>query len=104
MATKRTVIRYKAKVEKAPENEMAIKAVFAELAAKTPDGVRYLVLRLADNTFIHVVSVETADGSNPVTALPAFKAFQAGVRERAAVPPESSDATIVGNYRMLGEG
>lgn len=98
---KRSLIRYRTKPEKTDENERLIKGVFEELHAKSPGGVRYLVLKLADGQFLHFVSVET--DPNPIVALEAFKAFQGGVRDRAEVPPQSSEVTVVGNYRMLGE-
>ena len=98
---KQSLIRYRTKPEKTEENERLIKGVFEELHAKSPDGVRYAVLKLADGSFFHFVSVET--DANPITALAAFKAFQSGVRDRAMEPPQSSEATVVGNYRMLGE-
>ena len=98
---KQSLIRYRTKPEKTEENERLIKGVFEELHAKSPDGVRYLVLKLGDGNFVHFVSVE-AD-ANPITALAAFKTFQSGVRDRAMEPPQSSEVTIVGNYRMLGE-
>ena len=45
--------------------------------------------------------VETADdGSSPLPKLPAFAAFQDGIRERCAEPPMRKGATVVGNYRM----
>ncbi len=98
----RTVVRYRAKPEAADENERLIKGVFDDLAAQAPAGVRYLVLRLADGSFIHIVTVETDDGASPIPKLPAFQAFQTGIRDRCAEPPQSAAATIVGNYRMLG--
>ena len=83
-------------------SQILIAAVFAELKAANPDGIRYLSLRLDDNTFIHVV--ETAgDDSGDLTRLPAFQAFQSGIRERCAEPPLVRAVGIVGNYRMLGE-
>jgi hypothetical protein len=100
---KRTAVRYKTKPETAEENERQIQAVFQELRAKSPDGVRYLALRLSDGAFIHFSIVETEDKSNPIPQLEAFRSFQAGVKERCIEPPQVSDATIVGNYRMLGE-
>src|SRR5690349_24831206 len=96
---KRTVVRYKAKPEKADENQRFVEAVFRELEARKPEDVRYLVLRLADGTFLHFVE-RNADG-NPFEAIPAFRAFQQGIKERVAEPPTPSEATIVGNYRML---
>lgn len=98
---KRTLIRYKTKPESSAENERLIRGVFAELQAKSPEGVRYAVLKLADGSFFHFVAVE-AD-PNPILALEAFQAFQKGIRDRVVDPPQSGEVTIVGNYRMLGE-
>jgi hypothetical protein len=86
----------------ADRNAELVAAVFAELKAAQPQGLRYLSLRLEDDTFIHVV--ETADdGDSPLPKLPAFAAFQSGIRERCVEPPLPKGATVVGNYRMLGE-
>ena len=100
---KRTLVRYRTKPEQAQENAHLIGKVFQELQAKSPDGVRYLALQLDDGTFVHFVMTETADGSSPLLALAAFQAFLSGIKERCIEPPRSGDATIVGNYRMIGE-
>ena len=99
---KRTLIRYKTKPELADKNAELIAGVFAELKAAKPDGVRYLSLRLEDNTFVHLVEAES-ESANTLPGLPAFKAFQSGIRERCIEPPVAGGVTIVGNYRMLGE-
>lgn len=96
---KRTLVRYKAKPERAEENQRLVEAVFRELEARQQEDVRYLVLRLADGTFLHFVE-RNAD-ANPFEAMPAFRAFQQGIKERVAEPPTPSDAAIIGNYRML---
>jgi hypothetical protein len=98
---KRTLIRYKTKPDAAEQNAGLIAKVFEELKAKAPNDVRYLSLRLDDNTFVHLVEAE--EGSIPLPSLEAFKAFQSGIRERCMEPPVPSGVTIVGNYRMLSE-
>jgi hypothetical protein len=100
---KRTLIRYKTKPEMADENAELIAGVFAELKTLRPDGVRYLSLRLDDDSFIHLVETEANDGSSAIPNLAAFKAFQSGIRERCAELPQVGGVTVVGNYRMLGE-
>ncbi len=100
---KRTVIRYRTQPEMADRNAELVAAVFAELKAVQPEGLRYLSLRLEDDTFIHVVETAADDGASPLPKLPAFVAFQNGIRERCAEPPVPRRATVVGNYRMLGE-
>ena len=96
------LIRYKTKPEASDRNAELVSAVFAELKAARPADVRYLTLRLDDDSFVHFVESESDSGS----ALPtfaAFKAFQSGIRERCIEPPQPNGATIVGNYRMLAE-
>lgn len=99
---KRTLIRYRTKTEATDENQRLIENVFRALWAKSPEGIRYMVLRSADGSFLHLV--ETSDGAGPLLELDAFRAFQSGIKDRCADPPQASEATIVGNYRMLGEG
>ena len=100
---RRTLIRYKTKPETAERNAELVKAVFAELQAAKPEGVRYLTLRLEDDSFVHIVESAAEDGSSPLPKLKAFQEFQNGIRERCAEPPLPRGATVVGNYRMLNE-
>jgi hypothetical protein len=97
------LIRYKTKPDMGDKNAELVSAVFAELKAAHPEGIRYLTLRLEDDTFIHFVETATDDGASGLTKLAAFQAFQSGVRDRCAEPPLVRGATVVGNYRMLGE-
>src|SRR5665213_2095069 len=99
---KRTLIRYKTKPGMADTNAVLIAAVFAELKASKPEGVRYLSLRLDDDSFVHFVETAT-DAAATLPGLTAFKAFQAGIRERCIEPPQAGGAIIVGNYRMLDQ-
>jgi hypothetical protein len=98
---KRTLVRYKTKPETREQNRRLIENVFAELQAKSPEDVRYMVLMLEDDSFLHFVENRGAD--SPVPKLDAFKLFQDGIRDRCAEPPHASEATIIGNYRMLDE-
>ena len=100
---KRTLIRYKTKPDMADKNAELIAGVFAELKATRPDGVRYLSLRLDDDSFIHLVETEADDGASVIPGLAAFKAFQSGIRERCLEPPQLGGVRIVGNYRMLDD-
>ena len=90
---KRTLIRYKTKPDMADRNAELIAGVFAELKATRPDGVRYLSLRLDDDSFIHLVETEADDGASAIPGLAAFKAFQSGIRERCLEPPAGSAAS-----------
>jgi hypothetical protein len=94
-----TVVRYKAKPERADENQALVEAVFAELAETAPAGLTYETYRLADGvSFVHVASIDTEDGSNPLTATPAFAAFLQGIADRCSEPPVAVGANKIGAY------
>jgi len=95
-----TVVRYRAKPERADENQKLIEAVFADLEARQPDGFTYKVFRLDDGvSFLHVVIEHDVQDSDSLADVPAFQAFVAEVGDRCAVPPQPSGATLVGGYR-----
>jgi len=98
---KRVVVRYTVKPDKVEENRTLIDQVFRELQSKTPDGVRYMVLQLADDSFLHVA--ETDDEAAGLPGLAAFQAFRHGLAERWIEPPQSREAAIVGNYRLKAD-
>ena len=100
---KRIMVRYKVKSERAAENESLIVKVFEQLDREKPPGMRYASFKLNDGvSFVHIVSLEAADGSNPLGALQAFKAFTAQIRERCDEPPVPEVLTEVGSYRLFG--
>ena len=99
---KRNLIRYQTRPEAADENQRLIEQVFRELRTEAPEGLRYLALRLEDGSFVHFVSV-TEEGDGKLPGLPAFKAFQNGIRDRVVEPPKVAAATVIGDYRMLGD-
>jgi hypothetical protein len=97
---KATVVRYRAKPERADENQKLIDAVFADLEARQPKGFTYKVFRLDDGvSFVHVVTEHDVEHPDSLADVPAFQAFVAGVAERCEVPPQASGATLVGGYR-----
>jgi hypothetical protein len=95
------LITYRAKPESMLEHERLIRGVFDELEAVAPDSVRYAVLKLDDDTFVHVVATEP--GGFSVPSLATFKRFQEGIDERRSTPVESRGASVVENYRMLSD-
>jgi hypothetical protein len=93
------LVRYRVKPDAIEDNVRLIGAVFRELHAKAPPDVRYLVLRLSDGTFCHLVE----DASKTIPSLDAFAAFRHGGEERRLDEPQQLAATVVGNYRMLAQ-
>jgi len=99
---KRIIVRYKVKPESAADNVAHVERVFAELASKKPDGIHYATFKLEDGvSFIHIATIDTADGSNPLFAVDAFKQFSATIKDRCVEPAVSSPAEVVGEYRLL---
>jgi hypothetical protein len=99
---KRVMVRYKVKADKAEENKQLIRAVFEELKAKQPAGIRYTSFILPDGlSFVHIASVETADGSNPLGMTDAFKIFQKEIKERCEEPPISVELTEIDSYKLF---
>ena len=99
------MVRYSVKPERADENEQLIRDVYEELARTAPAGLRYATFRLADGVgFMHLASVETDDGTNPLSQVSAFQRFQEGIADRCDGRPLVSDLRAIGSYRMLGDG
>jgi hypothetical protein len=99
---KRVMVRYRVKADRAAENERYIQAVFAELARARPAGLRYASFKAADGvSFVHIAFVETADASNPLTAVGAFKEFTSRIAERCEQPPVTVELHEVGDYGLL---
>ena len=93
------MVSYTLKPGQAAENERLAAAVYEALKLLQPPGLRYATFKLPDGlSFIHIVSHEEADGANALTALPAFKAFTAGIQDRCAQPPTRVELTEIGSY------
>jgi hypothetical protein len=98
------MIRYTVKRDRAAENERYIAAVFEELKRESPPGLRYASLKLEDGkSFVHIVSYEVANGSDPLRDLPAFKAFRDEIGDRCENQPVTVALTEVGSYRFFGK-
>ena len=97
---KRLVTRYATKsTEAADENQRQIETVFAELAAAKPDNVSYIVLRLADDSFVHVSFHDHGDDEvNPIASTAAFAHFQEGHADRREGGVDQQTASLVGAY------
>ena len=97
---KRLVTRYAMRSdEAADENQRRVEGVFAELAAARPDNVSYIVLRLADDSFVHVSFHDHGDDEpNPIASTAAFAHFQDGHADRREGNVDQQTAELVGAY------
>jgi hypothetical protein len=101
---KRIIVRYKVKAEKAEENENYIKNVFDELNQSRPDGLRYASFKLEDGvSFVHIASIETESGDNPLSLSSAFKSFQENIKDRCEEPPIATELHDIGMYRLFSD-
>jgi hypothetical protein len=97
---KRLVTRYAMRsAEAADENQRRIEGVFAELAETNPDSVSYIVLRLADDSFVHVSFHNHGDDEvNPIASTAAFSHFQHDHADRREGDVDQQTARLVGAY------
>ena len=97
---KRLVTRYAMRsAEAANENQRRIEGVFAALEAAEPDDVSYIVLRLADDSFVHVSFHDHGDDElNPIASTAAFAHFQDDHASRRDGGVDQQTAELVGAY------
>jgi hypothetical protein len=97
---KRLVTRYATKSKAtADENQRRVEGVFEELHATAPDNVSYIVLRLADDSFLHVSFHDHADDEvNPIASTASFAHFGEGHADRREGAVDQQTATLVGAY------
>jgi len=96
------MVRYTVRLDQAEANETLVRDVYDELDRTRPDGLRYATFRLDDGvSFVHVASVETEDGHNPLSAVRAFQRFTETIGERSNERPVTVALHEVGSYRFL---
>ncbi len=99
---KRVLVQYKVKADKAEENIEFIKNVFKELSKNNPNGLRYASFTKPDGlSFVHIASIETEDGSNPLSNSTAFAEFQKKIKDRCEVPPAAVELNTIGSYNLF---
>jgi hypothetical protein len=94
--TRAVVVRYRTRPDAADDNERLIKAVFEELAAVRPGGIRYSAVRVDQTTFVHTAVFDSE--TNPLDDLLTFHTFTAGITDRCEEPPAPMAGRVVGSY------
>jgi hypothetical protein len=90
------VVQYTVHPDALVENVELVRAVYDELEAQRPEGLRYSTMQIDETTFVHVAIVE--GDANPLENLGAFKAFTADIDARCVNGPDPHPATVVGRY------
>jgi hypothetical protein len=99
---KQVMVRYKVNPDRAQENEELVRAVYEELRRTRPEGLRYATFRLDDEvSFVHLASIETEDGHNPLSEVRAFGRFQENIGDRCDEAPAASALSQVGSFRLF---
>lgn len=94
--TRTVVVRYRTRPDAAADNEQLISAVFKELAAAQPSGIRYFAVRVDQTTFVHTAVFDS--DANPLDDLPAFHAFTSDIAARCEEPPAPAAGHLLGSY------
>jgi hypothetical protein len=96
------MVRYKVKPERAAENEALVRAVYDELERTEPGGLHYATFQLGDGvSFVHIASTETADGTNPLSQVEAFRQFQEHIQDRCDEAPVVTELREIGSFRLF---
>jgi hypothetical protein len=101
---RQVMVRYKVKPDRAAENEELVRAVYAELERTQPAGLRYATFQLEDGvSFVHISSLESEDGRNPLLEVEAFARFQEGIGDRCDEAPAVAQLREIGSFRFHGD-
>ena len=100
---RQVMVRYRVKPGEVAENERLVRDVYAELADRQPEGLRYATFKLDDGvSFVHLAT--QAGEHNPLAEVEAFGRFQAGIGDRCDEPPVVTELEEVGSFRFNGDG
>ena len=99
---KKLLVRYKVKVDKVVENETLVKEVYKQLHENNIDGFHYTTVKLEDGvSFIHIAFVDTDEANTAFNQLPAFRNFQANIKDRCEELPVVNQITVIGSYNFM---
>ena len=101
---KQVMVRYKVKPERVEENEALVRAVYDELRATAPAGLRYATFRLDDGvSFVHLAVTEEDGDDSALPRLPAFQAFREHLEDRTEEGPVATELDQIGAFRLIGD-
>jgi hypothetical protein len=97
----RVLISYRVKPDQLESNMTMLQAVYEELQAGQPDGLRYATFQLEDGVSF-LAYVETADGTTtaPHHRLGSFHQYRSALERLCDHPPTVTMLHEVGSYRF----
>ena len=96
------LIRYTIKPEHTARNDEHLGAVFAELEAVRPVGLRYAAFKLNDGvSYVHFVWMDAQHEHRPAAQLASLRAFHAGIRERCDHAPVRTELSEIGAFGLF---
>lgn len=98
---KRLLINYVVKPERAEENQVLIRNVFAELKKANLAGVKYQVYKMGNNVFVHIVQFADEEANRRFTELAAFRTFRKEMDLRLEEKPVTNQLFEIGSYSSL---
>ena len=99
---KKVLVRYKLKEASVAENERLVKAVYKELQEANLQGFHYITLKQSDGvSFVHMAFADSEEINHTFSSLPAFKNFQAGIKERCEEIPVVGAVEEIGSYNFV---
>jgi hypothetical protein len=98
------MVRARIKQENVADVEAAVSRLFAAIREARLEGIRYVSSLLSDGVTFVALLEAAAGVENPLLALPENQQFQAQLRNWVAEPPTTERMTVVGSYRLFGDG
>jgi hypothetical protein len=96
----RAMIRYKVRRDQLERELELLRAVYEELDATRPNGLRYATFQLDDE--VSFVEFAEADGPGQFSKLDSFRAYRATLDERCDEAPVVTELNPVGSFPSAG--
>ncbi|MBC7829942.1 MAG: hypothetical protein H7122_19505 [Chitinophagaceae bacterium] len=98
----RVLVRYKVHADKVALNETLAKAVYKQLHEENLEGFRYITFKMEDGvSFLHISFSANEQANKAFINLPAFKNFQANIKDRCKELPVVTPITVIDDYNFF---
>lgn len=99
----RVLIHYRVKRDQLEPNKAMLRAVYEDLEAQRPEGLRYATFQLDDGvTFLAYVETDEDTTTAAHHRLKSFHQYRSALEELCDQPPSVTMLSEVGSYRFGG--